>query len=127
MNIISYNFNVLGNNYLWYNIIELLGKGETMEKAKLFEHNEQAYRMLKESLKDNKCTTINHATGTGKSFIALKYLYENRDKKYLYLAPTYPIIEQLLADCYKIGLTPEDINIDTMIYRTLLQMDMNEL
>lgn len=98
-----------------------------MEKAELFEHNEQAYRMLQESLKNNKCTTINHATGTGKSFIALKYLYENRDKKYLYLAPTYPIIEQLLADCYKIGLAPEDINIDTMIYRTLLQMDMDEL
>ena len=98
-----------------------------MEKAKLFEHNEQAYKKLLESLKNNKCTTINHATGTGKSFIALKYLYENRDKKYLYLAPTYPIIEQLLADCYKIGLTPEDINIDTIIYRTLLKMDMDEL
>lgn len=98
-----------------------------MEKAELFEHNEQAYKLLQESLKNNKCTTINHATGTGKSFIALKYLYENRDKKYLYLAPTYPIIEQLLADCYKIGITPEDINIDTMIYRNLLQMDMEEL
>lgn len=98
-----------------------------MEKAELFEHNEHAYKMLKESLKNNKCTTINHATGTGKSFIALKYLYENRDKKYLYLAPTYPIIEQLLADCYKIGLTPEDLNVDTMIYRNLLEMDMNEL
>ncbi len=98
-----------------------------MEKAVLFEHNERAYKMLKESLRNNKCTTINHATGTGKSFIALKYLYENRDKKYLYLAPTYPIIEQLLADCYKIGLTPDDINIDAMIYRTLLQMDMDEL
>ena len=37
-----------------------------MEKAELFEHNEQAYRMLQESLKNNKCSTINHATGTGK-------------------------------------------------------------
>lgn len=32
-----------------------------MEKAELFKHNEQAYRILKESLKNNKCTTINHA------------------------------------------------------------------
>lgn len=98
-----------------------------MEKASLFEHNEQAYIRLCEALKDNKCTTINHATGTGKSFIALKYLYENRDKKFLYIAPTYPIIEQLLKSCYKIGLTPDDINIDTMIYRTILQMDMDKL
>ena len=98
-----------------------------MEKAKLFEHNERAYKKLLESLKTNKCTTINHAIGTGKSFITLKYLYENRDKKYLYLAPTYPVIEQLLSDCYKIGLNPEDINIDTMIYRNLLRMDIDEL
>ena len=100
---------------------------ENMEKALLFEHNEKAYRKLLESLKNNKCTTINHATGTGKSFIALKYLYHNNKKKYLYIAPTYPIIEQLLADCYKIGLTPQDLNIDTMIYRNLLKMDMAEL
>ncbi len=98
-----------------------------MKKVELFEHNERAYRLLQESLKNNKCTTINHATGTGKSFIALKYLYENRDKKYLYLAPTYPILEQLRADCYKIGITPEDINVDTMIYRNLLEMDMKKL
>lgn len=98
-----------------------------MEKAELFPHNEQAFQLLIVDLKSHKCTTINHATGTGKSFIALKFLYENRDKKYLYIAPTYPIIEQLFADCSKIGLTPEDINVDTMIYRTLLGLDMKEL
>ena len=98
-----------------------------MEKAGLFEHNEIAYEKLCRALETNKCATLNHATGTGKSFIALKYLYNNRNKKFLYLAPTYPIIEQLKADCYKIGITPKDINIDTMIYRNLLQLDMNEL
>lgn len=98
-----------------------------MKKIELFEHNEKAYDLLIESSKNNKCTTINHATGTGKSFIILKYLYEHRDKKYLYIAPTYPILEQLLKSCYKIGITPKDLNIDTMIYRTLLQLDMNEL
>lgn len=86
-----------------------------MSIVSLFEHNEKAYKKLIEALKKYKCTTINHATGTGKSFIALKYLYEHRDKKYLYLAPTYPIIDQLLESCYKIGITPKDINIDTMI------------
>lgn len=98
-----------------------------MEKASLFEHNEIAYEKLCEVLEENRCATINHATGTGKSFIALKYLYNNRDKKFLYLAPTYPIIEQLKKDCYKIGITPQDINIDAMIYRNLLQLDMKEL
>lgn len=98
-----------------------------MEKASLFEHNEIGYKKLCNMLQNNKTATIDHATGTGKSFIALKYLYENRDKKYLYIAPTYPIIEQLKQSCYKIGLTPKDINIDTMIYRNLLGKNMDEL
>lgn len=98
-----------------------------MGEVSLFEHNEKAYKKLIEDLKEHKCTTINHATGTGKSFIALKYLYENRDKKYLYLAPTYPIIDQLLESCYKIGITPKDINIDTMIYRNLLSKNMEQI
>ena len=98
-----------------------------MSEVSLFEHNEKAYKKLKEALKTSKCTTINHATGTGKSFIALKYLYENRDKKYLYIAPTYPIIDQLLESCYKIGIKPKDINIDTMIYRNLLRKDMERI
>jgi len=98
-----------------------------MGEVVLFEHNEIGYGKLCDSLNDNKCSTINHATGTGKSFIALKYLYENRNKKCLYISPTYPIIEQLMDDCYKIGITPEDLNVETMIYRTLLEMDMSEL
>ncbi len=55
-----------------------------MSEISLFEHNEIAYQKLIEALKTSRSTTINHATGTGKSFIALKYLYEHRDKKYLY-------------------------------------------
>jgi len=67
-----------------------------MKEISLFEHNEKAYVKLINSLTKNKCTTINHATGTGKSFIALKYLYENRHKRCLYIAPTYPILDQLI-------------------------------
>ena len=95
---------------------------------KLFEHNEQGYKCLLEMLEDNKCAVINHATGTGKSFIALKYLAEHQDKKALYLAPTYPILDQLLErDAQTLGLDSEELNVDTMIYRTLLDLDMKEL
>lgn len=98
-----------------------------MKDISLFEHNENAYEKLIKDLKRYKCTTINHATGTGKSFIALKYLYEHNDKRYLYLAPTYPIIDQLLESSYKIGITPEDLNIDTMTYRNLLEQDIEKI
>ena len=98
-----------------------------MAEISLFEHNELAYNKLIDALSRGKCATINHATGTGKSFIALKYLYENRDKKYLYLAPTYQILDQLMVDAQKLGINPEELNIDTFIYRSLLDMDINEL
>lgn len=86
-----------------------------MSEITLFPHNEIGYRKLIKS-KKNKCTTINHATGAGKSFIAMKYLYEHRNKKSLYIAPTYPIIDQLFESCYKIGINPKELNFDTMIY-----------
>lgn len=112
-----------------------------MKEIELFEHNEIGYEKTVVDLEDNKSTTINHATGTGKSFIALKLIYNfinnkilnniNRDKtkprKVLYIAPTYQIIEQLFNSTHQIGLTPEDIPIDTMIYKTLLGLDMKEL
>ena len=98
-----------------------------MAEISLFEHNELAFDKLNEALASGNCATINHATGTGKSFIALKYLYENRDKKYLYLAPTYQILDQLIEDAKKIGINPNELNIDRLIYVNLLDMDMKEL
>ena len=98
-----------------------------MSKVSLFEHNEKAYQKLIKSLENNSCTTINHATGTGKTFIALKYMYENRNKKILYLSPTYPIIDQLIESGKKIGIDFKDLNVDTMIYRNLQSKNMNEL
>ena len=116
-----------------------------MKEISLFEHNEIGYEKTVVDLKDNKSTTINHATGTGKSFIALKLIYnfinnkiltnvrnnenieKSKPRKVLYIAPTYQIIDQLFNSTHKIGLTPEDIPIDTMIYKTLLGLDMKAL
>ena len=98
-----------------------------MKDVELFPHNEKAYQKLLNSLKINRFTTINHATGTGKSFIALKFIYEFRQKKGLYISPTYPIIDQLMDSSYSIGLTPEELNIDTVIYGNLQGVDMKKL
>ena len=45
------------------------------EDIKLFPHNEVAYKKLVASLDEYPLSFIEHATGTGKSFIILKYLY----------------------------------------------------
>lgn len=102
-----------------------------MEKniIQLLPHNEEAFTKLKHCLEDNQLVAINHATGTGKSFIILKYLYENRDKRILFLSPSYPINDQLIKEHTKeLGISVNDFQkLDTLIYRSLLKMDMNEL
>ena len=95
----------------------------------LLPHNEEAYQKLVLGLKDKQFVSINHATGTGKSFIVLKYLLNNRDKKILYLAPTYSIVEQLVNDhVEELGYSKHDfMKFDTMLYSGLLKRDVSEL
>lgn len=99
------------------------------DRIKLLPHNEEAFVKLKKSLESNQLVSINHATGTGKSFIVLKYLYENKDKRILFLSPSYPINDQLIQEHMKeLGINIKEFNkIDTLIYRNLLKMNMNEL
>lgn len=95
----------------------------------LLPHNEEAFIKLKKCLEDNQLVAINHATGTGKSFIILKYLYENKDKRILFLSPSYPINDQLLQEHTKeLSIDVKEFSkIDTLIYRNLLKMNMDEL
>lgn len=98
-------------------------------EIKLFEHNETAFIKLKEFLKNHILASIDHATGTGKSFITLKYLYENRDKRILYLTPTYAIYDQLFdVHMKKLGIDKKDFKcFDNIIYPNILKKNMNDL
>lgn len=100
-----------------------------MREIKLLPHNEVAYERLVNCLEFNQMVAINHATGTGKSFIILKYLYKNKDKRILYLAPTYQIIDQLLENhTDELGINVNEFNrLDTSIYSNLLEKDMQKL
>ena len=61
----------------------------------LLPHNEEALIKLKKCLENNQLVAINHATGTGKSFIALQLMYDNSDKKIKYLVPKTGIGDQI--------------------------------
>lgn len=95
----------------------------------LLPHNEEAHIKLKNCLEDNQFASLNHATGTGKSFIILKYLYENRNKRILYISPSYPINDQLVQEhMQELGIDINEFNkFDTLIYSNLLKMDMAQL
>ena len=98
-------------------------------KIDLLPHNEEAFTKLKKCLENNQLVAVNHATGTGKSFIILKYLYENKGKRILFLSPSYPINDQLMQEHTKeLSIDVKEFSkIDTLIYRSLLKMDMDEL
>ena len=72
----------------------------------LYRHNAKAYEKAKNNLKSNDRTCIVHATGTGKSFIALQVMYDfiknNPGKKIIYLTPLSGIKEQVKEHINKI-------------------------
>lgn len=96
-----------------------------MSKVVLLPHNEVGYDELTECLKSNQVATLNRATGTGKSFIGLKYAYENRNKRILIIAPTYPILDQWTEDHMEdLGISRSEFTkLDTMIYANLLKIN----
>ena len=50
----------------------------------LYKHNKKAYSNVLEHFETTNRTCVVHATGTGKSFISLKWLEDNKDKKCLF-------------------------------------------
>lgn len=48
----------------------------------LYDHNAESYKKVKAAFDSgNNVVGIVHATGTGKSYIALQLAYDNKDKK----------------------------------------------
>lgn len=61
----------------------------------LKKHNAEAYEKVVQAFNSDNKTAVIHPTGTGKSYIALKLIEENPNKRVLYLAPWNPILYQL--------------------------------
>ena len=84
---------------------------------KLYEHNKEAYEKVQKHLENSNKTCVIHPTGTGKSFISLKFLFDNKDKKCLFMAPTDAIVEQIKTHIKDLGLTLDDFpNLEFCLY-----------
>ena len=59
-------------------------------------------------LPKNKLIVMTGLSGSGKSFIEIKWLYENRNKKCLLLTSQKPIIDQIIRHIESCGLTIND-------------------
>lgn len=100
------------------------------EDIKLFPHNEKAYKTLVQSLESNPLAFLEHATGTGKSFILLKYLYTKmRQKRTLFISMHDEMFEQLFNEQMPtLGMKKSDFTkLDTMIYPNILKHNMQDI
>jgi len=85
--------------------------------VELYKHNKIAYEKVEKMFEKENRVAVVHPTGSGKSFISLKWLYDNRDKKCLFLAPTLAIRDQLIRHIQSNGLELSDFkNLEFAIY-----------
>lgn len=94
----------------------------------LYKHNKEAYDKIQKMFDEKNKVAIVHATGTGKSFLSLKWLYDNRDKKCLFLAPTYEILDQLETHIQNEGMSLADFpNLRLSIYPNFSRLTDSEI
>lgn len=67
----------------------------TGKDIELYPHNQEAYEKIKEKWKTSNKAAVVHATGTGKSYIILKCLYDIPKQNKIVLAPSNHILRQL--------------------------------
>ena len=88
----------------------------------LYEHNQKAYDKMKNMIKEREKCCIIHPTGTGKSYIALKWLNENKNKKSLLVTSSLSIISQIEKTIRENNMTlgKDFPNLEIITYRKLM-------
>ena len=96
----------------------------------LYKHNEEAYRKIDDAYQSGEDVVgIVHATGTGKSYLALNLAYHNQDKKVVYIVPSNGIIEHLENIIKESGLSEEKdfANVEFRTYQSLINLSLEEI
>ena len=97
----------------------------------LYNHNIIAFNRVLEAYNngENKVAIIK-ATGTGKSYIALRLAYEYKDKKVLYISPSGAIIEHvqsIIKDNPYLDINRDFPNLEFRTYQSLINLSREEL
>lgn len=92
----------------------------------LKEDQKRDYDDVNKELKSSNRVALIRPTGTGKSFIALKFIEDNEGKKVLYLAPSTSILHQIKENALK-----QDAKfiqrLKRMTYQKLAKLDIEEM
>jgi superfamily II DNA or RNA helicase len=74
----------------------------------LFEHNQIAYEAVCEQLVDTGKAYVVNPTGTGKSFMAFKWMGDHPERRFLWLSPSETIFATQLENVYRAsGFKPD--------------------
>ena len=91
-------------------------------------HNIETYQKVIDKMNESNRVAVIHPTGTGKMFIALKLLEENKGKKAIYLAPSNAILHDVKKNIFSEGMTMVDFPLLTRItYQKLANMSDEEI
>lgn len=94
---------------------------------KLYSHNQKAYDLAVNMLKDTKKAAIVHPTGTGKSFIAFKLCEDHPDKTICWLSPSEYIFSTQLENLYQATNGYKPNNIVFFTYAKLMGMSKEQI
>lgn len=91
-------------------------------------HNVETYNKVTDKLKESNKVAVIHPTGTGKMYIALKLLEENKGKKAIYVAPSNPILHDVKKNIFAEGMTMSDFpNLKRITYQKLARLTDQEI
>ena len=91
-------------------------------------HNVETYHKVTDKLKESNKVAVIHPTGTGKMYIALKLLEENKGKKAIYVAPSNPILHDVKKNIFAEGMTMSDFpNLKRITYQKLARLTDEEI
>ncbi len=98
-------------------------------RINLYDHNKEGFLKVEEAFNNGEeIVGIVQATGTGKSYVALELVYQNRDKKIIWLVPFNSIKEHILKIIEENNLKEEDLpNLKILTYQSLVDMSKQEM
>ena len=101
---------------------------EQNNPLQLYEHNLEAYKKIKSAFESGQKTIgVVHATGTGKTYLALQFAYEHQDKKIIWLVPSVSILEHIQKIIKDLNLEKEFSNIEFRTYQSLVNCSRKDL
>ena len=91
-------------------------------------HNIETYGKIQDKFKESKRVAVIQPPGTGKSWLALKLLEENKGKKAIYIAPSNPILHNLKKSIFESGMDMSNFpGLKRITYAKLMNMSDEEI